>query len=154
MSHVVARTNQERLQAGLDPNKAQIVKCSVICCDRKANGGKGYCSGHYKRLKRGKQPLDTPLAPIGPFRQGYTDSEGYRRIGKQKVHRIVMEQIVGRKLLPNESVHHKNGNRQDNSPDNLELWSDHQPRGARIDDQVEHALKILKTYRPDLLKGN
>lgn len=37
-------------------------------------------------------------------------------------HRHAMTQILGRDLLPGESVHHKNGIRHDNGPENLELW--------------------------------
>jgi hypothetical protein len=37
-------------------------------------------------------------------------------------HRLVMEQHLGRFLEPEEVVHHKDGNRQNNAPDNLELW--------------------------------
>ena len=36
-------------------------------------------------------------------------------------HRLVMEQQLGRHLTPQEIVHHKDGNRQNNAPANLEL---------------------------------
>ena len=36
-------------------------------------------------------------------------------------HRLVMERIVGRYLTPNEVVHHRNGQKGDNSDSNLEL---------------------------------
>ena len=36
-------------------------------------------------------------------------------------HRVLAEQIIGRKLMSNEIVHHKNGKRWDNRKENLEV---------------------------------
>ena len=56
-------------------------------------------------------------------------------------HRLVMEKVIGRYLLPTERAHHKNGDRQDNWPENLELWtgvdaSKKDPHGVRVVDKV------------------
>src|SRR3954471_609307 len=39
---------------------------------------------------------------------------------------------VGRYLEPDESIHHRNGVRDDNRPENLELWTRPQPSGIRV----------------------
>jgi len=57
-----------------------------------------------------------------------------------------MEEILGRYLLPTEWVHHGNGVRDGNRPENLELWTRPQPTGIRVGDAIAWAQEILARY--------
>lgn len=93
--------------------------------------------------------------PINP--NGYVHSSGYIRVdlrgGKKAFqHRVVMEEMIGRPLRPGENVHHVNGQRTDNRPENLELWSEKQPPGQRVVDKVQFGIDMLLTY-PEFIAG-
>lgn len=69
-------------------------------------------------------------------------------------HVLVMENEIGRRLLDVENVHHLNGVRDDNRPENLELWTRPQPAGIRAEDAVVWAQEVLERYAPELLNGS
>ena len=63
---------------------------------------------------------------------------------------MVMEQELGRPLLPQETVHHRNGQKADNRLANLELWTSSHPPGQRVTDLVEWAVELLRLYSPHI----
>lgn len=149
----------------VEPNRPLSRRVNTVCnvdgCDRMAFA-RGLCRPHaYRKRKYGDVQAQKPIRK----RTGNgTLSHGYRTVavpaelrhltnGEKRTaeHRLVMAQLLGRALYADESVHHRNGDRLDNCPANLELWSRWQPSGQRVDDKIAHALAMLERYAPHLL---
>lgn len=119
-------------------NRHHDGRCSIKGCEQ-TYLALGLCSRHYNRLKR-----DGEVGPAEMLRRrngaGSINNGGYIQVSIDGVlhleHRLVMAALLGRALMPWESVHHKNGIRDDNRPENLELWVRAQPAGQRVEDLV------------------
>jgi hypothetical protein len=128
--------------------------CTGPGCERTAvRYRRTLCGSHGAQKDRGANL--TELRPYSPGTWGpWQLHSGYRRRertgphGKefQIEHRMVVEQSLGRALLPKENVHHKNGVRNDNRLENLELWSTSQPAGQRVEDKISWAKEFLAQY--------
>lgn len=88
--------------------------------------GSKYCA---KMLSRSENAINKKIKKMGlsiEWKYEYVDNQGYLvncedRNNKYHIHRKVMEEKLGRKLTSNDIVHHIDGNKLNNNPDNLEL---------------------------------
>src|SRR5947208_1901110 len=96
-----------------------------VCGRPRKRGAKRFCSSQcYGKWLEGRDGKESNrwrdarwLTPNGYV---YMTVRGQNKLE----HRVIVERILGRPLRPGEVVHHRNGIKSDNHPDNLVLTSD------------------------------
>ena len=114
-------------------------------------------STHLSNLNRQLNPTKMTKEMRAKIRNARLDTgEGktYSKYYGRHTHRVVSEQKLGRKLRPNEVVHHIDGNRRNNNPENLMVFStnaDHMRYHAQIKkffEKGEIPLNVVKEVMP------
>lgn len=128
--------------------------CSVVGCEKLPKKTDHMCPMHRQRhYTYGRVGPALRYTATSDADGWHVDKNGYRARweGSKKIyeHREIMASLIGRALLGWENVHHKNGLRADNRPDNLELWAKPQYAGQRVEDVIDF---VVENYLPQLVE--
>jgi hypothetical protein len=114
----------------MNKESVQCVKCRSVAAE-----SNGAWKGGQTKSKAGYRMVRAVGHPRATAKSSYVFE-----------HILVMEDALGRHLVPGETVHHRNGIKDDNRLENLELWIRPQPSGVRLEDAVEWARHIVRRY--------
>lgn len=105
-----------------------------------------------------KKPLEEREMVRMPGRHGYIRLFIPRTATSPKremlEHRYIMEQMLGRPMRPEETVHHMNGQRTDNRPENLSLRSGRHGPGGDVPAMLKWAREFIALYPQFDAEGN
>lgn len=103
--------------------------CSVKECQSVATDS-GMCGKHAQRVRRYGNPDFITSAEVANMRNRLAQMEvrpsvknSYAKFFGRHEHRVVAEQMLGRPLKEGEIVHHIDGNRRNNTPENLKVMT-------------------------------
>ena len=82
-------------------------------------------SYHMSKLNEVMNPTRMTLETRTKLREarlGIGECNGYSKIYGRLAHRVIAEQLLGRSLTSEEVIHHRDGNRYNNVPENLVIF--------------------------------
>lgn len=148
-SQYICRTCRKKYNANNYRSGRTCVVCSTAIADKNKYD---WCLNCYRANRRGIPRKSGRFLNA----QGYMVLSGnwehpnaWKGNGCILEHVKVMSEILGRPLQKGENVHHLNGVRDDNRPENLELWVSSQPWGQRVPDLLAWAHEIIDTYQDE-----
>jgi hypothetical protein len=112
--------------------------------------------GKFNGMWRAQKFCSRACANKGRVKKIWLDKAGYPQMTtpdgrKMAIHRYVMEEKLCRRLLPTETVHHKDGDRKNYDESNLELWASRHGRGQRVSDLTIPPWKLGAAYLAGVL---
>lgn len=146
-----AKRRIERIALGLPVRRGLVVK-NCPKCKKKFEGRKTQVNCSLKCANNQAMPEGTKLVNSRGYIKIKVSDHPKAQKGYVLEHRYIMEQYLGRFLTASENIHHKNGIKNDNRLENLELWSTSQPYGQRVKDKTAWAIEWLKQYEPSILR--
>jgi len=88
--------------------------------------------------------VDSTKSTLSLLKLGSGEGKTYQKLKGRHIHRQIAEQMLGRKLHPGEVVHHIDGDKRNNSPDNLMI----------LDSQKEHARLHAERSNPNAVRAS
>lgn len=120
-------------------NRQSYYKSMKPCeCGCGETVAKRFLPGHHTRLLTSEEQSRRGQMNDGSATRGRGSKDTYTKVRGRHEHRRVMESLIGRSLTFDDIVHHLDGNKKNNHPDNLKLMT-----------RAEH----IKAHRQDIDDG-